>query len=105
MAAVPPVPPAPGGPVPGVAAFLASLTATLGPGIPHALTGAASGDDVYEAYLMARIIRAAMGLGFGVVLEDTTGAPAAALQLRTSPGSIYNGPYTHAVLTQPTGVG
>jgi hypothetical protein len=105
MAGVPPVPPGPAAPVPGLAAFLASLTAALGPGLPHTLTGAAAGDDVYEAYLMARILRVAMGLGFGIGLEDTNGAPAAALQLRTSPGSIHNGPYTHAVLLQPAGTG
>ncbi|MBA3430863.1 MAG: hypothetical protein H0U16_05220 [Actinobacteria bacterium] len=98
-----PTAPTPPGPIPEVHALVTALTAALTPAIPHTLTAASKGADVYEGYLMTRVLLAAMDVGLSIDLEDTDGKPATTLQLRTSPGSIHAGPYTHAVLSRADG--
>lgn len=90
-------------PIPSVTAFIAALAAALGTGTGHTLSAASSGADVYEAYLMALVIRAATDIEMGIAIEDTAGAPQTTLQLRTTPSSINFGKFTHAVLSRPGG--
>ncbi|WP_394617333.1 hypothetical protein JNUCC0626_48355 [Lentzea sp. JNUCC 0626] len=61
---------------------------------------ASAGDDLYEAFLFALVLRAARAEGYEVGLEDGTGRPPAVVRLRRSPGRLYSSQaFTHAVLT------
>jgi hypothetical protein len=88
--------------IPSVNRFITALNAALGKGVLHTLNAASNGADVYEAYLMAIVIRAAKDLHMGIAIEDTSGAPKTTLQLRTSPSSITSGNFTHVVLSRPS---
>jgi hypothetical protein len=93
----------PVGPIPNISAFIAAINAALGSGVGHTLSAASQGADVYEAYLMAIVIRAATDIHMGIAIEDTSASPQTTLRLRTTPSSIVFGNFTHAVLSRPGG--
>jgi hypothetical protein len=88
--------------IPSVDRFITALDAALNSGIGHTLSAASNGADVYEAYLMAIVIRAAEDLHMGIAIEDTSGTAKTTLQLRTSPSSITSGSFTHVTLSHPS---
>jgi hypothetical protein len=90
-------------PIPNISAFIAAINAALGSSVGHTLSAASHGADVYEAYLMAIVIRAATDIHMGIAIEDTAGSSQTMLRLRTSPSTITFGNFTHAVLSRPGG--
>jgi hypothetical protein len=80
--------------------MLADITAALGSTISTGPLSAASLPDVFEAYVLTLVIRAARSEGASVTYMTRSGNPASTLLLRTSPGYIYSTAhdYTHAVL-------
>jgi hypothetical protein len=59
------------------------------------------GNDLYEAFLFALVLRAARGEGYEVTFHQRSGHPPAAFRLRRSPGRLASGDFTHAVLSLP----
>lgn len=90
--------------------LLASLLAELPAALPTTMTATGSaptaGNDLYEGYLFALVLRAARLEGFGVTFADADGA-ATVLRLRRAPGRLPSGGppgarFTHAVLACPS---
>lgn len=80
--------------------MLADITAALGSAISTAPLSAAAMPDVFEAYVLALVIRAAKSEGASITFLTRTGKPASTLVLRTAPGYVYSKAhdYTHAVI-------
>jgi hypothetical protein len=80
--------------------MIAAIQAVLGPAIAATPVAATSLPDIFEAYVLTLIIRAARTEGGVVTYIGRDGFPASALLLRTSPGLIYSTAknYTHAVI-------
>lgn len=93
----------PASPIPGLQAFLDALDTALGKSVGRTLTSASHASDVYEAYLFAIVLHAAMDCGLIVRLEDTAGRATTTLRLRTAPSHIDSGNFTHAILARPDG--
>ena len=62
-------------------------------------------DDLFEAYVLVGLVRAARDEGWGVSLMDMEDQPATEALFRRSPGNIYESPgsqnFTHFVLERP----
>jgi hypothetical protein len=85
--------------------LLTEIRSQLGQATSLNLTRRSSACDIFEAYVFAIVLDAAMreGATLPVALEDTTERPSNTAVFRTSPGRIYasgpaSPPYTHAVL-------
>ena len=85
--------------------LLNRLEAQLPASLPSALRldGAdpTAGNDLYEAFLFALVLRAADGEGYHVTFRRRSGESASTFRLRRSPGRLATGDFTHAVLTLP----
>jgi hypothetical protein len=84
--------------------MLTSIASILGPTISaHPLTSAAI-PDVFEAYVLTLIIRAAREEGASISYRDRRGSAATSLLLRTAPGFVYSTAkhYTHVVIHFPS---
>src|SRR5256885_6495240 len=84
--------------------MLAAITAVLGPAIAAAPVAGTSLPDVFEAYVLTLIIRAARTEGGAISYLSRDGTPATSLLLRTSPGVIYSREknYTHVLIVFPS---
>lgn len=73
--------------------MLSRLRDELPRALPTALrTGGPSptaGDDLYEAFLFALVLRAARAEGYSIRFTDGAGRPATEFRLRRSPGHLY----------------
>jgi hypothetical protein len=80
--------------------LLDHIRGALGAAIAPSLTTASAGDDLFEAFLLAKLVEAAKLEGATVTYRDVTGRAATVLVLRTSPGQIYSTRqnYGHAVI-------
>lgn len=87
-------------------ALLARLRAEL----PHAMstalttsgTAPSAGNDLYEAYLFALVLRAARSEGYSVAFANGMGLSPDVFRLRRSPGRLSSGNrFTHAILSLP----
>lgn len=83
--------------------LLNEVQAALGAALPPALSSASAVSDLFEAYILTLVIRAALAEGATVSYVNVGGAPAQAFVFRTSPGYIWSTtqPYTFAVLQFP----
>lgn len=83
--------------------MLTAITSVLGSAISANPLAAAAPPDIFEAYVLTLLIRAARTEQATVSYVSRDGSPATALVLRTSPGFIFSTAknYTHAVLTFP----
>lgn len=83
--------------------MLSSITTVLGAAISASPVAASALPDVFEAYVLCLVLRAARTEGATVSFVDRFGSPATQLILRTSPGFIYSTSksYTHAVVVFP----
>ncbi len=81
--------------------LLQQISVALGSAISPDLTTASDVSDVFEAYVFALVIEAAVTEGATVVYRDVHGNEAATFVFRSSPGHIYSRThsYTHAVIT------
>lgn len=68
--------------------------------LPPSLTGASAGSDLYEAYLLTLIIRAARQEKAKISYGTVSGNPARQFVFRTSPGNLYSTAqnYTHVII-------
>ena len=85
-------------------ALLNAIRAVIGNITAPGLTSAAAANDVFEAYVLSRVLFAAGRAGSGpIVWHDRENKPATSLIFRTAPGAIYSTRrlYTHAVLDFP----
>ncbi|MEV0056155.1 hypothetical protein AB0H34_37425 [Saccharopolyspora shandongensis] len=85
--------------------LLARLRAELPRALPSALTVAgpspSAGNDLYESFLFALVLRAARAEGYEVSFANRTGQAPREFRLRRSPGRLPTGEFTHAILTLP----
>lgn len=89
------------------AAILDSIRATIGATRTPSLSSFSAASDVFEAYILSRILVAAKESGaLPVEWYDRHMSQSTELVFRTSPGAIYSDrrPYTHAVLRFPGNV-
>jgi hypothetical protein len=82
------------------AAMLGEIRATLGSAISPNLTTASAGFDIFEAYVLSLILRAAQVEEATISYEDVFGGAPSIFVFRTSPGEISQTtqPYTHAII-------
>ncbi|MDM0112769.1 hypothetical protein QTI66_11470 [Variovorax sp. J22R133] len=80
--------------------MLSEIKSVLGSAIAASPVAASALSDVFEAYVLILVIRAARAEGGKVSFVRRDGSPATELLLRTSPGFIYSTAqnYTHAVI-------
>lgn len=83
--------------------MISAITAILGPAISVSPIAASSLNDIFEAYVLTLVIRAARDEGAMVNYINRDGTVATSMLFRTSPGFIYSSAknYTHAVITFP----
>ncbi|WP_328345225.1 hypothetical protein [Micromonospora sp. NBC_00421] len=86
--------------------MLAQLRAELPTALPSALSvggpSPTAGNDLYEAYLFALVLRAASNEGYSISFADGVGGIPAEFRLRRSPGRLPSGAgFTHAILALP----
>lgn len=86
--------------------LLARLKGELPLALPTAFTtggpSPSAGDDLYEAFLFALVLKAARTEGYAISFEDGFGRPPTEFRLRRSPGHVYtSATFTHAVLSLP----
>ncbi len=86
--------------------LLARLRAELPRALPSALSSggpsATAGNDLFEAFLFALVLRAARTEGYAVSFMNGSGGVPTTFRLRRSPGRLATGGnFTHAVLTLP----
>jgi len=89
-------------------ALLARLRAELPNALSTALTAsgfeASAGNDLYEAYLFALVLRAARSEGYSVEFANGNGLSPDVFRLRRSPGRLPTGSqFTYAILSLPDG--
>lgn len=85
------------------------LLARLREELPHALPTAltvsgptpSAGNDLYEAFLFALVLKAARAEGYRITFADRSGRTPSEFRLRRSPGRLSSGAFTHAVLSLP----
>lgn len=85
-------------------ALLNAIRAVVGNIAAPGLTSAAAANDVFEAYVLSRVLVAARRAGAtAITWHDRDNQPASSLVFRTGPGAIYSDrrPYTHAVIEFP----
>jgi hypothetical protein len=70
--------------------MLNDITSVLGSAISSAPVATSPLSDIFEAYVLTLLIRAARDEGAKVSFMDTSGNVATSLILRTSPGNIYS---------------
>lgn len=85
--------------------MLARLRRELPSALPSALTAggpaATAGNDLYEAFLFALVLRAARSEGYQISFADGQGRPPITFRLRRAPGRLSSGgTFTHAVLSR-----
>lgn len=80
--------------------MLTQITSILGPAISASPIAASADSDIFEAYVLTLVVRAAKEEGATITFVDRKGAVATELRLRTSPGYIYSSAknYTHIVI-------
>lgn len=80
--------------------MLSAISSVLGAAISSGTVAASALPDVFEAYVLTLVIRAARDEGAAVSFKDRFGNPATSLTLRTSPGYIYSTVrnYTHCLI-------
>lgn len=80
--------------------MLTQIQAVLGPAISAAPVASSALPDVFEAYVLTLLLRAARDEGAQVAFRGRDGSVATSLLLRTSPGYIYSNAknYTHALI-------
>lgn len=80
--------------------LLSDVQAALGTAVSPALTSESAVSDLFEAYILTLLIRAARAEGATVTYFDAAGAPAQSFVFRTSPGYIWSTTqqYTYALL-------
>lgn len=90
-------------PMPITDELLNEVQTALGAAVSPALSSASAVSDLFEAYILTLVIRAAQVEGAIVRYVDANGAPAQAFVFRTSPGYIWSTtqPYTYAVIQFP----
>lgn len=86
--------------------LLARLRDQLPAALPTALRvdgpSPTAGNDLYEAFLFALVLRAAKKEGYDVSFADGTGRAPTEFRLRCSPGRLPSGAnFTHAILDPP----
>lgn len=83
--------------------MLSAITSVLGSAISSSPIAASSLPDIFEAYVLTLLVRAAGDEGGNVTFIDRHGAPATTLVLRTAPGYLYSEAknYTHALIDFP----
>jgi hypothetical protein len=83
--------------------LLAEITAALGAALPPTLSSASAVSDIFEAYILTLVIRAAQAESATVSYLDVNGAAAQSFIFRTSPGYIWSASqaYTYALLQFP----
>ncbi|QKV77882.1 hypothetical protein [Amycolatopsis sp. Hca4] len=85
--------------------LLNRLEAQLPAALPSVLrvggTDPTAGNDLYEAFLFALVLRAARGEHYQVSFSRRSGESPDTFRLRRSPGRLISGDFTHAVLTLP----
>lgn len=86
--------------------MMARLRRELPSALPSALTtsgpAATAGNDLYEAFLFALVLRAARSEGYQISFADGQGQPPTTFRLRRAPGRLASGgTFTHAVLSLP----
>lgn len=85
--------------------LLARLRAELPRALPSALTvsgpSPSAGNDLYEAFLFALMLRAARAEGYRISFANRVGRAPREFRLRRSPGRLSTGEFTHAILTLP----
>ncbi|GAA3458720.1 hypothetical protein ACFFSW_07680 [Saccharothrix longispora] len=86
--------------------LLSRLRDELPRALPTAFTTSgpspSAGDDVYEAFLFALVLKAARVEGYTVTFDDGFGRAPAVFRLRRSPGRLTTtDTFTHAVLSLP----
>jgi len=81
--------------------LLNEIRAALGSALPPSLSNASAASDLFEAYILTLVLRAAQAEGATITYLDASGTPAPAFIFRTSPGYIWSTtqPYTYALLT------
>jgi hypothetical protein len=89
-----------------VGELLARLRAELPRALPSALTAdgpaATAGNDLYEAFLFALVLRAAYSEGYSVSFADGLGRSPTTFRLRRGPGRLPTASnFTHAILALP----
>jgi hypothetical protein len=79
------------------------IQAALAPAIGPSLTNASDACDLFEAYILTLVIRAAVEEGATISYEGVTGSVPSVFTFRTSPGDIFSNhrDYTHAILQFP----
>lgn len=72
------------------------------------LSSSSAACDIFEAYIFALVLEAAMNEGANISFENISGMATTNLVFRTSPGRIYSAqpptvtpPYTHAIISFP----
>jgi hypothetical protein len=65
---------------------------------------ATAAHDVYEGYVLALLMRAAMNRGWTPHLRDVAGKTPSHVVFRLGPGRLPSGNYTHLLLTRPNEV-
>lgn len=80
--------------------LLNELRMALGAAVQPSLSAASAASDLFEAYVLTLVLRAAEAEGATVSYFTPTGVAAQAFVFRTSPGYIWSTtqPYTYAVL-------
>jgi hypothetical protein len=85
--------------------LLARLREELPRALPAALTvsgpSPTAGNDLYEAFLFALVLKAARAEGYQITFTDSSGRVPTVFRLRRSPGRLPSGHFTHAVLSLP----
>lgn len=84
--------------------LLNEISLQLGHIIAPSLTSTSSTSDLFEAYLLILVLRAAEREGAGISYEDVHGSSSpSTFVFRTSPGNIASRthPYTHAIISFP----
>jgi hypothetical protein len=84
-------------------ALLGEIQAALGQAITPNLTAASAVSDLFEAYVLGLVVRAAQFEGASVEYRNVSGSITSDFVFRTSPGHIYSTarPYTHALIEFP----
>lgn len=80
------------------------LSANLGTAIQPTLSSASAVSDLFEAYVLTIVLRAAQTEGASITYHDPAGAPTTTFVFRTSPGYLWSQtqPYTYAILRFPS---
>jgi len=83
--------------------MISTIQSILGPFLGTAAVASSPQPDIFEAYIMSLVLKAAQEEGASISYEHRDGSSASSLILRVSPGYIYSTAknYTHALIRFP----